>query len=281
MSDLEQLLARDTPGIGHNLPQLGEQLAEETAALRARADELVLNLKERAVVATPDDAEKMTLLLAMVREHYETINAARVERKAPYLRDGRIVDEHFSDLWAPLVGPSPTQKFAGAYGEGHARLDAYRRRVEAEAYRERMRLVDEARKQREAAAEAERKRLAAEQAQRAAVDKAAAEKARRQRAESELAARKAQDEAARLEARAEAATAPQIIHSGYGPKATRRAVFRVSIDDLSLALRHALRIDRHRIQEAVQEIYNKQLRAGVKELPGATIIEDSSTIVRK
>jgi murein DD-endopeptidase MepM/ murein hydrolase activator NlpD len=282
MNDLEQLLARDPPGIGDNFPppeSLAEHLAEETAALRARADELVLNLKERAVVATEDDAEKMTLLLAMVAEHSDVIEACRVERKAPYLADARIVDEHFGDLQFPLVG-NPRKK-GGAYAEGHARLDAYRRRQEAAALAERRRLEDEARKQREAAEAAERARLRAEQAQRDATDKAAAEKARREKAEAELAARKAADAAAQFDARAEAAEAPQVIHSGYGPRAARRVTHKVVIVDLSKALRHALRIDAHRVRECVQAIFEAQVRGGVRELPGADIVTDSTTVIRK
>jgi hypothetical protein len=141
--------------------------------------------------------------------------------------------------------------------------------------------MDEANRQREAAEAAERARLRAEQAQRAAVDKAAAEKARREKAEAELAQRKAADAAAQLDARAEAAEAPKVIHSGYGPKATRRTTFRVEIVDLSLALRHCLKVDQHKIRDAVQQILDRQLRAGVREFPGCTVVEDSITQVRK
>jgi hypothetical protein len=273
--------ALDTPGIGHNLPPLGEQLSLETIVFETHVAERVASAQERAVVATEDDAERATLLLAMMRELYGEIDAARTARKAPYLEAGRVIDAHFTELQSPLVGPSPKQRMAGAYGELHARLDAYRRRREAEALAERRRLEEEARRQREAAAEAERKRVAAESAQRAAVDNAAAEKARREKAEFELAARKAADAAAQLDARAEAAEAPAVIHSGYGPRASRRVVYRVEIVDLSLALRHCLKVDQHKIREAVQAVYDRQLRAGVRELPGARIIEDSITQVRK
>jgi hypothetical protein len=142
-------------------------------------------------------------------------------------------------------------------------------------------LEDEARRQREAAETAERARHAAEEAQRRATTAAEAEKARRQKAENELAARKAADSAAQFEARAAAAETPAVIYSGYGPRASRRVVYRVEIVDLSLALRHCLKVDQHRIRESVQDIYNKQLRAGVRDLPGAKIIEDSVTTVRK
>jgi hypothetical protein len=269
------------PGIGHNLPPLAEQLREETVELKERAAELVLNVREHAVVATEDDAEKMTLLLAMIREHFETINAARQARKAPFLRDGRLVDEVFSDVWVPLVGPSPQQKFTGAYGEGHSRLDAYRRRQEAEAAAERQKLLAEARAQRQAAEAAEQARIAAEQAQLAAKNEAAYQAARREKAEAELEVRKAADAAVDLEARALNAEAPVVIHSGYGPRASRRTVLRVEIVDLSLALRHCLKVDQHKIREAVQAVCDRQLRAGVRDLPGCKIIEDSVTTIRK
>jgi hypothetical protein len=273
--------ALDTPGIGHNLPPLGEQLVLETIVLETHVAERVASAQERAVVATADDAEKATLLLAMMRELYDEIDAARTERKAPYLEAGRIIDAHYADLQFPLVGPSPKQRMAGAYGELHARLDGYRKRQEAEAAAERARLEAEARRQREAAETAERARRAAEEAQHRATTADEAEKARREKAENELAARKAADSAAQLEARAAAAEAPAVIHSGYGPKASRRVVYRVEIIDLSLALRHCLKVDQHKIREAVQAVYDRQLRAGVRELPGAKIITDSTTQVRK
>jgi hypothetical protein len=276
MDDLGQ------PGIGHNLPPpLGELLVEETAEFKTRVEERVSSAKERAVVASEDDAERATLLLAMMRELYQEIDDARSERKAPFLEAGRIVDAHFADLQFPLVGPSPKQRMAGAYGELHARLDGYRKRQEAAAAAERARLEAEARRQREAAEAAERKRREAEEAQRRAASAAEREKARRQKAEAELAARKAADSAAQFEARAAAAEAPVTIHSGYGPSSSRRTIFRVEIVDLSLALRHALRVDQHKIREAVQQIFDKQLRAGVRELPGAKIIEDSVTTIRR
>jgi hypothetical protein len=273
--------ALDTPGIGHNLPPLGEQLVLETIALETRIAERVASAQERAVVATADDAERATLLLAMMRELYDEVDAARQERKAPYLLAGRQIDEHYSNLLLPLVGPSPKQRMAGAYGELLSRLDSFRRRQEAAAAAERARLEIEADRQREVARAAERARLAAEAAQRSAVDKAAAEKARREKVEAELTARKAQDAAAQFDARAEAAEAPQTIHSGYGQKAVRRTIWRVEITDLSAALRHCLTVDQHKIREAVQAVYDRQLRAGVRELPGAKIITDSTTQVRK
>jgi hypothetical protein len=278
MNDLTGDLVHDPSS---NLPPLAELLPEETAALKTRVDELVLNATEAAVVAGPDDAERATLLLAMMRECYEGIDAARVERKAPFLEAGRTVDSFYADLAFPLVGPSPKQRLQGAYGELHARLDAYRRRQEADAAAERRRLEDEARRQREAAETAERARRAAEEAQRRAATVAEAEKARREKVENELAARKAADSAAQFEARAAAAEAPQVIHSTYGPKAVRRTTWAVEITDLSLALRHALRVDQHRIRAAVQAVLDAQLRAGVREFPGCTVIEDSATVVRK
>jgi hypothetical protein len=278
MTDLTGDLVHDP---STNLPPLNVLLPEETGALKQRVDELVLNATEAAVVATEADAENATLLLAIMRQHYDTIDAARVERKAPFLEAGRTVDTHFADLAMPLVGPSPKQKMTGAYGELHSRLDAYRRRQEAAAQAERAKHLAEARAQRQAAEAAEHARIAAEQAQLAAQNEAAYQQARREKAEAELAARKAQDAAAQFDARAEAAEAPAVIHSGYGPKATRRTVYKVEIVDLSLALRHCLKVDQHRIRTAVQAILDAQLRAGVREFPGCTVVTDSITQVRK
>lgn len=232
-------------GIGGNDPPLEEVLAEETAGLKERADDLVSAARDRATVTSGDDAGRATLLLAMMREHESAIDAARRARKAPFLISGRVIDRFFGQLAMPL---------AGACSELHARLDAYMRQKEAEIAAERLRLTEEAERQRRIA----------------------------EAAEVETERRRAEDRAALAEIRAETVAAPVVVHSGYGPKAFGRRRLRVEITDLTLALKHALRIDRHRIQEAVQAIYDAQVaRAGVRELPGANIVADTTTVVRR
>lgn len=305
LAELLPPLAEDRPGIGHNQPPLTELLAEETVALKSRADDLIASAG-RAKVEDDETAGRATTLAKMLAEHSKAIDKAREERKAPFLEAGRTVDRHFGALKQPVDV---------AKGQVVALLDAYRRKKEAEAAAERRRLEEEARKAREAAeaAERERRRIEeeaarqrreAEEAQRRAEEEArrqgdaakAAEAARareaaaRQRAEEE---RKADEErlAAEVEARrqreradelakqaAETTAAP--IASEYGQKAFAKKVFKARITDLTAAIRHCRKVDEAAIREAVQKIYDRQVRAGVRELPGADVTEDSATVIR-
>ena len=70
------------------------------------------------------------------------------------------------------------------------------------------------------------------------------------------------------------------IASAYGPKASRRARFPVKITDLTKAIAHARRVNEPAIRAAVLTIFEAQVRAGVRTLPGAEVIEDSQTVVR-
>lgn len=149
----------------------------------------------------------------------------------------------------------------------------------------------------------------------AANDAAALETARRQKAEADLARQKAENEAAerkRQEAAAEekrqvaareaklqaeieeerrlkdaealekqaAATRAAPIDSGLGVKAHRRSVWSARITDLTVAIRHARRIDEAAVRAAIQQIYDKQVRAGIRVLPGAEIDEDRASSIK-
>lgn len=303
------------PGIGHNSPPLAELLPDETAALKARADELAA-AAGRAAVTNEDTAGRATLLAKMMREHLKDIAAARAARKAPYLEAGRTIDAHF----AGLAGTLATQDNRGRVIGGPlaavlGMIDAYQREQEAKAAAERRRLEEEARRQREAAEAAakaqreaeERERRAAEEAARKvreaedaarrANDRAAMEQAERERAalaadqeRREAAAREARlqaeiDDRRRREAaealeRQAAATKAGPIDSGYGTKASRRTVPVGKIVDLKKAVAHAFKVDRAGIEEAVQKIVDRQLRAKVREFPGVEISETETTVIR-
>lgn len=266
--------------IGGNQPPLSEALPAETEELRKRAEELIASATERATVTTDDEAERATALYAMMREHWQDIDVARALRKAPFLESERFIDRHYGAIALPLVGGDPKRKITGAAGELLARIDAYRQERERQAQLERRRLAEEARKAHEAAEEAERARQAAEDQQMRAADAESADTAARQKTEAELARRQAEDRAAQLQAQAEAQEAI-VIRSGYGPTATGRTGRTAKIINLRMALTHCLKVDRHKIEEVVLTIYNAQLRTGVRELPGAEIVEVSQTIVRR
>lgn len=311
----EEILATPARGIGDNNPPLSELLVDETANLKQRADDLVAGAG-RCVVTDEDTAKRATQIAGMMKDHAVRIEAAREERKRPFLEGGRTVDAHFAALKAPLVGNDPKGKLGGAAAEVIAKIDAYRREEDRKAEAERRRLEEVARKAREAQAAAERaqreaeeasrraaeeaaaKIRAAEEAARKAGDREAAEKARRERAEAdaarqrqesaerqkrldaEIAAGKERDRIAAIERQA-AASVAKPIDSGYGPKAFGRKVTTVTITDLTAAIRHARKLNEAPIRDAVQAIYDKQARAGVRMLPGATVDEDTSTQIRK
>lgn len=303
--------------IGGNLPPspieiLRAELETETAALRARADELVETANEMKV----DDkggAERATALAKMLRDHATDIDKAREARKRDPLEMCRLIDATFKSIHEPLVGPDP-KKPTGLFASLVARIGVFRKAEDDKAAAERQRLEDEARQQRERAAKADADaREAREREQKAKDDAAAAVQraadlaasanreaaltaareaadltaaaaqagrdATKRETESHLTATAAMTQAETLEARA-ATTVAAPLDSGYGAKAFGRKVKTVKIKDLTAAIRHCRRIDQAAITAAVQAIYDKQLRAGVTTLPGAEIVEIISTVVR-
>lgn len=90
-------------GRGHNseAAPLAEILAEELAADRVRADEL-LAAAAAARIESAADAGKVADLIALMRDHERMVDRARDTRKRPYLADCRIVDAAFGAIVAPL-----------------------------------------------------------------------------------------------------------------------------------------------------------------------------------
>lgn len=304
------------PSRMHNDPPLSEVLPEETRELSARAT-MLIEQADKSVVKDEETAQKTTLLAGMIRDHIGDIDKAREVRKKPYWDAGKMVDSHFNGIAGQLATFDNRNKvIAGPLFKVMGLLDEYRRRKEAAAEVERRRLEDEARKQREAAEAAERaqreaeerERRAAEEAQRRireaeeaaqrANSAAAREKAQREAAEAraaqereaaaarqrqmeaELEQRRRQEEANRLDRQAAATTAAPVT-TAYGVKSGRRTVWVVKIEDLTKAITHARRIDTAAVQVCIQQIYEKQVRAGVRSLPGAIIEEDSATTIRR
>lgn len=240
--------------IGHNsgAAPLTEMLPEETIDLKSRADELVA-AAGRAAVTDDETAGKAVTMAKMLKEHAKKIDDTRKTRKEPFLEDGRTVDRHFQALAEPVTK---------AVISVVALIDGYRRQKDAEAAAERRRIQDEADKAaREAAA--------------------ILEKAKEQpiTVESEVAYQTAQDRAAALTQQANATTAAPIA-SEYGFKAGARKIWKAEITDLTAAIKHARKIDPAAVEAAIQQIYDRQVRAGVRALPGAAVTEDSATVIR-
>ncbi len=303
------------PPRDHNQPPLDEILPEESRALSIRAA-LLVDQAMKAVVRDEETAQMTTLVAGLIKDHLGVIDKARDERMRPFLTATRTVNAHYNAIAGTLATLDAKGKpIAGPLFDTLTKIDEYRRKKEAEAAAERRRLEEEARKQREAAEAAERAQREAEERERRAAedaarrireaeetarratDAASREKAQREAAEAraiqqreehaarqremeaELTQRRAAEEAERLDRQAAATTATPIT-SAYGVKASRRTVWKVTITDLTAALRHARRINEKAIQESVQVIFEAQVRAGVRSLPGAEVAEDSATTIR-
>lgn len=239
--------------IGHNsgIVPPPEMLAEETAALSARSTEL-LGAAERCHVQDDDTAGRAVTLAKMLKDHAKKIDTTRADRKAPYLEAGRVIDGHFKALVQPVEAAA--QKVV-------AMVDAFRREQERRAEEERRRLAEEARRQEE---EAERLRRAAA----AAGD-----------TEAEIAAEHAANQAAALHQRAAAVEKP-VVQSDYGAKAVGRTVKTASVTDPKAFVAYLLRADKARLVEALTEIAQRLVRAGVAEIPGVEITTTTTTTIR-
>lgn len=294
----------------HNLPpDLASVLEIETTELQTRADDLIA-AGGRATVTDAETAKKATLLLGMIISHGKVVEAARETRKAPFLNDGRTVDQHFGRIKEPLVGTGAklggigltVQTMIQKYQDEQTRLaEIERKRLEEEARVAREAQAAAERAQREAeekaqreAAEAARKLAAAEEEARRAGNAEAAAKAAQERAEAaakaaeaesarrianELAASEAAAAAEELERRASESKVTAI-DTGYGVKASNRTKWVVTIDDLTAAIKHARKLNETAIRETVQKILDAQSRAGVRTIPGCTVSPENNIQIR-
>jgi hypothetical protein len=283
------------PPADHNAPPeplLAEALVEETAPLKARAEALLAGaaraIAQLRAPLTPDEpprvtdrdtAERVTLLAGMMIDHGKAIEAARLERGGPFLAAWRTVNRHFEQLRTPLIGADAK---SGEAKRLKNLVDDFYAEEERKAEAERRRLEAEARRKQEAAAQAERERLAAEEATRLAALKGDVTTALAQsgiRVEAEVRQNQLAGDARRLSAEAEQTRALPI-NTGYGVAAHRTTRYRVEITNLTLALRHARKLNEAAIRAVVQEIYDRQARAGVRTLPGANVVPDRGISIR-
>jgi len=270
--------------IGHNRgPELEDLPEEWTRDLRTHTNVLV---EQAAAAYVNDEAslQQCVLLAGLIRDHIKLIDKEREETKAPYLAKCREIDNRYKDIEALLVlRDSKHRAISGPLVEVVGRVDNWRREQERIQQEEQRRIEAELERKREEQRQAEQARLAeerrlAEQArkQNEAIDAEA--RAAREQAEREEAQR--QIEINRLERQATAAAAPKPIRNVYGVSAHRRPVYRVQITDLTAAMRHARKLNPTALEAVVKQIYEAQVRAGVRDLPGATVTADSSTVIR-
>lgn len=258
-----QLVDEITPGIGHNLPPLDEQIAEVIAPLKMRqAAGLAVALTAR-IVDQPS-AEKVLDLDRQLKAIEDDMEVARKELKAPYLAACRLIDGRFDAVTGPL---------RTARTDCRGMIGAWQRQQEARARAERERLQAE---QRRAEAEAEAARRAAQE-NRAAGSVNVAD---------ELSAMQAEEQARRLAERA-AAVRVEPLRSATGTAGVRREIT-FTVTDLRKCLGWMLK--QHgiagQLEQAVRTILGKYLRGlGVQtvergiEIPGvATGTEKVATV---
>jgi hypothetical protein len=254
-------------GIGHNLPPLADQLAEEIAPDKQRADELI-EAAASSKIADDRDAEKVTTLVALIRAHEKAIDGKREERKRPFLENSRLVDATFGALARPLAIAR-----AGADGRGGlvGMLTQWQHKREEEARIERQRIEAE---QRARAEEAERARLAAEEAKNQGKGSITAE----------LDAIRAQEDADRLARQAETIR-PEPIRSAVGAVAMRREIG-FEITDERKAISWLYKNRRSELMRDARALLEKHLRslgvdaAGTADIPGVAITISSRAQVR-
>ncbi len=205
-------LAAHAPGIGDNsgAVPLAELLAEELASGKARADELVAAAAE-ALIASDQDAEKVTALVALIRSHHKFLDGEREARKRPFLEGVRTVDAAYGAVIQPLVFARGGNNGRGGLG---AMLTQWQQKREAEARVERERIEA---KQRAREEEAERAREAAKAAGRGTLA-------------AELAHLRAKEEADRLGRQAETIR-PEPIRSAAGAVSMRREIAFKIVDE--------------------------------------------------
>lgn len=232
----------DTPGIGHNLPPLGEQLAEEIAPLATRAQQL-LDVAGTAAIVDDESAKKVIDLAGLLDALRRELDEAREERGSPFLEAVRTVNGAYNPLIEQLetcrVGPMGTDR--KRRGGLRGMLQTFKEKREAEA-------------------EAARQALLAEQRQREEAAEAAKRKAQQTETVGDaLASLKAQKEAAAAARRAEAIR-PEPVRAQLGSLGSRREIV-FTITSYPKALGWLMRVRKTEAEMELRELVGKQLRS--------------------
>lgn len=255
-------------------------------------------------VKTPDDQKRAIEVVSHIKALTASVEAARVEVKAPYLAACKAIDAKAKEYNAELIAESSAlEKMIGRFqSEERARVEAEERRQEEErraAAAAVERAAQAAAETARAAAEAEERRAAAVQAAAAATGAAAKKKATAAAAEAERQAEEAaqaalQAEIDAAEAAETASEANAIIYTPAAPKAHGAAVrevleFEVTDPDAFAAwdiqrragkgsLRSFVKIEVKR--QDFKEFINVLPAAALAEIPGVTFSHSTKAAVR-
>ena len=252
--------------IGDNNPPSDEQaflseLESRSGPLIERRDELLASAKRAP--ETIEDAATAGVLADFIKQltaHEKTAETTRTDEKAPYFERGKWVDGFFKTTAVAGI--------AAVKATAIARLTAYQKKV---AEQERLRREEEERQRRE---EAERARREAEERAQAAeteddldVAVLAEEEAAEATARAEKAERAAQAGTADLSRQ----------HSSAGTVASLRSSWQCTVWSRNGLDLDALRD--HFAEADIQKAIRSFVRAGGRELSGATIEEVSTSRV--
>lgn len=262
MNALDEML----PPLGHNSPPsdielLRDRLAEESAALIARRDQLLAGVKRAPqTVADEETCGKIADLVKLCTACFKNAEAARTASKEPHLESCRAVDGFFKQVTEPL------DKARRAL---ESRLTAYQR---AKAEAERRRREEEAARQR-----AEAERLAREAEESAAALRTEQDLAEAVTAEALARQAEADAERSRREAAAKAAELSRS-RGEFGSVASLRTFF--DFRDLDRAALDLEALRPHLPLDALEKAVRSFIRSGGRELRGVEIFENTSTTVR-
>lgn len=245
----------DNSGAVDEATRIREDLAEKHAVLAARRDQLIEAEGRVPEIGDDDQAGKVSDLVRLITAATQAAESARKTEKEPHMAAARAVDGFFRDIAEPLDALKTRVS---------RRLTAY---LTAKAERERRAREDEARRLRE---EAERQATAAAQVEAAAPAAAAIvmEQAIATEAQAAEAARAAQAKPAELSRTRGDVGSVASLRVRWVGEVTDRATL-----DLE-ALRPYLPI------AALQTALNWAIKAGVREIRGATIKRESNAAVR-
>lgn len=254
------------PTIGDNLPPMNysvlrERLQSDHNWMIARKDELLGGF-DRAPNAIRDEetSGKVTDFIKQITEHIKKIEKVRVDEKEPYLKGGRDIDGFFKAISEPL------DQAKRALAD---RLTTYQR---AKATEERRIRQEEQRRAAEAARKAEQEAAEAAAAAQTDRDLSQAISHEERAQEAETTAHKAA-----VAAKAKSADLSRT-RGDYGGVSSLRARWTGYLTDRGSLDLEQLR--HHFSEDAMNQAIRSFVKAGGRELQGARIYEDQSTVVR-
>lgn len=251
--------------VGDNSPPddatlLRERLLSSASDLLVRRDTVLGSFGRCPEVVTDENVSGVADLVKIIMTCHKAAEANRVNEKEPFLASGRVVDAVYKGITEPLEkARKELDRRLTIYQRAVAEAERIRRDAEAAAARE------EAEKQRRLA-EAAASRVETQDDLEAAIAK------QRLADQAEADAAKARDEA--LAKPAEMSRT----RGDMGAVASLKTTWKVDIID-----RNALDVKLllpHFTEEALQKALNAAVRAGIREISGAKIYQESTTVVR-